>query len=955
MIYTFYSFKGGVGRSMALANLAEFFYGLGLKVLMVDFDLEAPGLEQYFDTPTVEINQTAILARRGIIDMLVSYKEIGSLLAIAPSQEALDEGNEASEKPSFAAEPLKNFCTLLREENEAGGRLSLISAGRRDGKHFAEYTKRIQSFDWENFYTDWEGEAFFDWFCTQAKALADVVLVDSRTGITEMGGTCTHQIADCVLLFVGTNQQNLEGTVKMAKSLSNPKLIEQGRNRKPLSLLPIPSRIENAEAESLNDFAKEFKDRLSPWVPASLKFEEDFFTDLKIPYIPYYAYRERVATRSSESDSAKDLVFAFTRIGSAMAELAPEESHLRQTVELAQGKREIPQNLPSSGAARFVGRLQAIADLRQVIQRSNSTAITAIIGMAGVGKTELALQYALAQYQARAYPGGLCWLQASNHDVAGQIISFAVERLSFSPPNFDLEGKVQSCWQHWPAGKVLVVIDDVADYGAIAPYLPPTHTRFDVLLTTRLSLSHPMQAFPIQALGKQSAIELLESFAGATRIRSQMDHTQRLCERVGCLPLALELMGGFLARRPDLSISSLLERVEQQPLTNSALSHPATGMTAQHNVTESLSLSWQTLSEAEQTLACLLGLFAASPIGWHLVRICADNLALQDVEGLRDEGLVAHSLLNRLEIGRYQMHPLVRDFMRLQLPEQQNAGASIRQAFCKGMVAIAQATGETSSLEQTAAMRATVTHLEEMINQQAGSLNDADQIVVALCIGQFYASQGRYLLAEPWHEKALALAQQSPAAASSAATASILNKLAALYYEQGKHSKAEPLYQNALEIRRQRLGGVHVDVANTLNNLAILYNAQGKYEAAEPLFREALSMRRQLLGNNHADVASSLNNLATLYNLKGDLSKAEPLYLASLKLHRQILGGDHPNVATSLYNLAEFYRTVKKYAQAASLYREALMLRRQILGEEHPDVATTDWRLQTLYQTMRGL
>ena len=48
LIYTFYSYKGGVGRSMALANVAEYFYLKGLRVVMVDWDLEAPGLESFF-------------------------------------------------------------------------------------------------------------------------------------------------------------------------------------------------------------------------------------------------------------------------------------------------------------------------------------------------------------------------------------------------------------------------------------------------------------------------------------------------------------------------------------------------------------------------------------------------------------------------------------------------------------------------------------------------------------------------------------------------------------------------------------------------------------------------------------------------------------------------------------------------------------------------------------------
>src|SRR5438067_2297829 len=79
MIYTCYSFKGGVGRTMALANLAEILFSRGIKVLMVDFDLEAPGLERYFDVEHAATSYEDVLQHRGVIDMLYSYKELHSL------------------------------------------------------------------------------------------------------------------------------------------------------------------------------------------------------------------------------------------------------------------------------------------------------------------------------------------------------------------------------------------------------------------------------------------------------------------------------------------------------------------------------------------------------------------------------------------------------------------------------------------------------------------------------------------------------------------------------------------------------------------------------------------------------------------------------------------------------------------------------------------------------------
>ena len=971
MIYTFYSFKGGVGRSMALANVAELFCSFGLKVLMVDFDLEAPGLERYFHST---VNHQRILTQRGVVDMLVSYKEMAALLAVSSlqlpselpespqtsqSSQSVEPGDKGAKQPSLIAEPIDNFCTFLKRDNKTGGELNLMSAGQRDGKNFDQYTQNIQSFDWNDFYVNWRGEQFFDWFCKETKRVADVVLIDSRTGITEMGGTCTHQIADCVLLFVGANQQNLKGTSRMVDSLSNPDLVTHGRNGRPLRLLPIPSRIENAEGDSLNEFAKQFKQHFGHLDPYDIPLTADLFTDLKIPYVPYYAYQERVATQAPNNENAKDLVLAFDRIASIMAQLAPKGSHVRQVVELQKGKREIPQNLPRSGVARFVGREQALTELQRMVSQYDSAGITAITGTAGVGKTELALQYAIAQYRARKYPGGLCWLKARDGNIAEQIVSFAVEKLDLTLPDTDPIGRAQACWQHWPAGKVLVVIDDVVDYEAIAPYLPSVDAQFDILLTTRLSLGGSVQTLPIQELNRKGAIDLLNSFVESTRIQTQIEKVQELCERVGYLPLALELLGRFLARRLDLSVSALLDRVQQNVLSESSLATTSTGMTAPLGVANALDLSWRSLSDSEQSLVCLLGLFAPMPIPWHLVEKCSAHLDLADLEGLRDDGLVARSLLVRLGESTYQMPRLVRDFARLKLSEQQDSGTTFKVAFRSGMVETARGMEKLVSTKPARELRQITSHLEETVNQLADTLSRTDYIAAVVGIGHFYASQGRFSIAEPWYERGLALTQQlskeaNSEEASSESTAHILNKLAAVYSEQGKYDEAEPLYQKALATRRQLLGTIHPDVANSLNNLASLYNAQGRYDEAEQMFREALAMRRQLWGDSHADVASSLNNLATLYDMKGDLAQAEQLYLESLKLNRQLLGEAHPNVATSLYNLAELYRTERKYAQAASLYREALSLRKRTLDKDHPDIATTDRRLQTLYQTMRG-
>ncbi len=96
MIFTFYSFKGGVGRSMALANVAELLYQRGLRVLMIDFDLEAPGLERFFEVPGAPSIER-VLEQRGVIDLVESYKELRTLAAMTARLRAAPTADRLAE------------------------------------------------------------------------------------------------------------------------------------------------------------------------------------------------------------------------------------------------------------------------------------------------------------------------------------------------------------------------------------------------------------------------------------------------------------------------------------------------------------------------------------------------------------------------------------------------------------------------------------------------------------------------------------------------------------------------------------------------------------------------------------------------------------------------------------------------------------------------------------------
>ena len=340
MIFTFYSFKGGVGRTMALANVAELLYQRGLTVLMVDFDLEAPGLERFFDIsnqdeepnkrniPEVKYSPNEVIEQRGVIDLLLSYKQSYSFHLPNQESENTSEGSKEDKIP-FTVEPINNFIVPLYEENDKGGKLDIIPSGCRGEGEFSKYASKVHSFDWNDFYDHYRGKEFFESFREQLLKFADVVLIDSRTGVTEMGGVCTYQLADVVVMFVAPNGQNIYGSLKMAQSLSNPDLIEKGRNRRDLSLVIVPSRVDNSEKKLLDDFQDEFDKKFRKYIPNRMRMrleslQKSAFLYLKIPYVPFYSFKEKVAVRDADKASASDLSEAYGNLVSALIKLSPE-------------------------------------------------------------------------------------------------------------------------------------------------------------------------------------------------------------------------------------------------------------------------------------------------------------------------------------------------------------------------------------------------------------------------------------------------------------------------------------------------------------------------------------------------------------------------------------------------------------------------------------------------------
>lgn len=316
MIYTFYSFKGGVGRSMALAAVAYLFAKRGLRVLAIDFDLEAPGLERYFFEGA---QARALREHLGLIDLLDTYKK-------AMTSEA-----------EFSQARFKRWWDFVDEAVPSipgGGKVDIMTAGRREPEEkLREYALAVRSFDWQDFFANWNGEKFFDWLRKQLMEPPegaehpgyDVVLVDSRTGVTEMGGVSAYQLADCAVMLCAANYQNLEGTLAVARDFRSDPVLALRRGR-PLELLVIPARLEGSHPKR-KEFLARFAETFGPveFFPKVLSDAGLESSALALPYEPEFAVIERLVGdgENPETQTARQAIASFERLADALTLLAP--------------------------------------------------------------------------------------------------------------------------------------------------------------------------------------------------------------------------------------------------------------------------------------------------------------------------------------------------------------------------------------------------------------------------------------------------------------------------------------------------------------------------------------------------------------------------------------------------------------------------------------------------------
>ncbi len=612
----------------------------------------------------------------------------------------------------------------------------------------------------------------------------------------------------------------------------------------------------------------------------------------------------------------------------------------------------------------FTGREGLLRHLHDMLHRGHTMALTqslAISGLGGIGKTQVALEYA---YQYRANYASVFWTSAATREALLTGFMTLAHLLQLPEKDEHDHNRVLTAVKHWLAThqEWLLILDNTDDITVLHDMLP-TERSGHLLLTSRaqawgslaqcievetmgmaegaLFLLHRAKCLAPDAFLDQASQELL---AGAEAIVIEMDF----------LPLALDQAGAYI-EEVGCNLATYLELycTHRQDLLRRRghvpSDHPA-------SVATTWSLNFQYIEQTNPAAADLMRLYAflepdtipeelisngGAALGLVFQALTTDALRMNEaIEVLRTFSLIQRDA----ETGMLRIHRLVQAVLRDAIePEEQCQWA---ERAVRATNTVFPESVEVTTWSRCRRYLSQAQACSILIQEYGFQFAEASSLLSRTA--DYLYDQALYERADPLYQLALNICEQT-LGPEHPDVAYALNKLVKLFYQQEKFEQAEPFCQRALHIREQMLGPNHSDIADSLNELARIYVRQGKYAQAELCQQRALHICEYIWGPDHPDVATSLNTQARIFLRQGKYQEAELLSQRALHIWEQALGPEHPNVARTLNVLGNIYDEQSREREAEPLYQQALRVWEQALGPNHPDVAIPLNNLGNIY------
>ncbi|HET9169027.1 MAG TPA: FxSxx-COOH system tetratricopeptide repeat protein [Actinospica sp.] len=1070
-VVTFYSYKGGTGRTMAMANLAWILAANGKRVLIVDWDLESPGLHRYF-APSL-LDPQALAATPGVVNMVREFEDLAA--------ETPDEDRSPEWYRNLAR--VSDFAIAIRRDFPNGGGLHYMSSGLQN----RSYSSTVATLDWERFYERLGGGELFNAFREDMKANYDYAFIDSRTGLSDVADICTLHLPDVVVDCFTLNNQGLEGALMVANAVSK-------FNSHPIRLLAVPMRVDEAEKNKADAGRAAARARFG-----DLKLDElstsRYWGRVEIPYVPFYNYEETLATFADDPDNEKSLLRAYIRLAEVLTEgeitdlpemdeaerkaILAEVSRLQPTrqqqlviayaaedrlwaewlealytqanfdariyplfgdpsarpqiesttkiialmsaettrdaeamtqlrawsstgqlavaslTELRSDSRlaaptaelqgvtdpitatglllrladlpdaEIATSRPPDGQrfptgqpqvwnvsarnAVFTGRDEAMEKLRRQVTGGSATVIlpVALHGLGGVGKTQLAREYA---HRFSADYDLVWWINAESTEFIDGALAELARALRLpgtGESSTEDSAAVREALRRGQAGHWLLIYDNATDPSALRPFLP-SGSSGHVLITSR-NQAWAQQAVPLEVdvFTRQESVEHLTRTVPGL----QEPEAEQIADLVGDLPLAVESAGAWLASTGH-PVSQYIDRLRDQ--ITEVLATPPSDYPV--SVAATWNIAMEELERRRPAAAWLLELCAfMNPDGISTTRLIYSNAMLETLReydpSLVDIGMIGTivaepvrlSLLQLDQVAReLRIHRLVQSVIKARMSAERHEDAI--HAVHRVLAAARPQSGDTDDPENWPLYALLWPHMTP-----SNAIDCDESPVRQLLIDRvrYQWKRGEYRngvenarrLEERWEERIDALGgRQTPAGAALYQQQLVLRALlASVLRSQGAYNEAYDLDVEVIAEQDSRFGKAHPHTLTTFLGIGGDLRGLGRFKEALTNDLESYTLHRQAYTEGDPKLLSAANNLAVSYRLLGDCYKAAELDQNTYVQRRSVLGPNHPYTLYSSQNLARDLRDAGQYKQSTDLLRGALANYRDAVGENNPE------------------
>jgi len=557
----------------------------------------------------------------------------------------------------------------------------------------------------------------------------------------------------------------------------------------------------------------------------------------------------------------------------------------------------------------FVGREKELRDLARSLTPGSLVGLHAVTGIGGVGKTQLAIEY--AHRYGRLYPGGVFWLNMEKaEDAVTEVASCG------GPDGMNLEdfssrtapeqaALIRKLWEDGDFPRLLIF--DNAEEPELVEKWRPKYGKCSVMITSRRDywpMEMSVQPMPIETLPRPKSMELLEKARPAlVKDKAERQAADDPCVYLVDLPLALHVAASYLHHDRHELVKDYLRDLQQATRIGSAL----------EKVWSCFAVSHRKLMPGNEAdlLAMrvfqLAGYFAPASIARELlagtVKLdIANNKERKQfnraVTRLQELGLIAEE-----PEGRLVLHRLLREFAR-----QQQVPLSEKDAVQR-----------VADVVSSFARKENDTRLPQKLSKERAHLRqaaiDAERLELDLA-ANLYNELG-------YHADSLALLKE-----------------------------ARSDYEKSLKLWQDALGPEHPSVATVINNLGQILQAQGDLAGALEYTRRALQIDEKVYGPDHPKVAIRANNIGTVLKDQGDLAGALEYTRRALQIDEKVYGPDHPNVAIVINNLGQILQAQGDLAGALEYVRRALAIFEKVYGPEHPRTKICANNLRGLQKSM---